>query len=111
MEEKYTIESIQNILKSNDAVMLYFGGKSCSVCHTLRPKIKELFSKQFAKIKQIYLYVDEHPDIAAHFTIFTIPTVVVYFENKEFLKQSRSISISQLEEQIQRVYGLYFDSN
>ncbi len=109
MEQKYTIDSIEQILQSKEAVMLYFGGKSCGVCKSLRPKIEELFSQKFEKIEQIYLYVDQYPDIAAHFTIFTIPTVVVYFENKEFLKQSRNISTVQLQEQLQRVYGLYFD--
>jgi thioredoxin-like negative regulator of GroEL len=108
MEEKHTIKSIEKELKNNESVILYIGGKSCSVCNTLRPKVEELFSHKFDKIKQIYLYADEYPDIAAHFTVFTIPTVIVYFDKKEFLKLSRNISIPQMEDQIQRVYDLYF---
>jgi thioredoxin-like negative regulator of GroEL len=103
------IENIQNDIKKNDAVMLYFSGVDCGVCHALMPKIRDSFSSNFPKIKQIYINANQFPEVAAHFSVFTVPTIIIYFENKEFIKKSRLISVSELELELQRPYGLFFN--
>jgi len=104
-----TIEDIQSKIRNNNATMLYFSGEDCGVCHALMPKIKESFSSNFPKIEQIYISASQYPQIAASFSVFTIPTIIVFFDGKEFIKKSRHISVSGLNEEIQRPYGLFFD--
>jgi len=106
---KYTLNDIEEILSSNDGVMLYFSGENCGVCQVLKPKIQELFSASFSKLKQVYISAELQKEIAAHFSVFTIPTVIVFFEKKEFIRQSRNISIGDLKTKIERPYGLYFE--
>jgi len=103
------IEDIENEIRSNDVVMLYFSGENCGVCTALKPKIQSSFEIHFPKIKQIFISASDYPQIAAHFSIFTIPSVLVYFDKKETKRESRHISIDQLMKSINRPYELFFD--
>lgn len=101
-------EQLEDQIKKNDAVMVYFSGENCGVCKVIQPKIKDLFTNNFPKIKQIYISADIFQETAAQYHVLTIPTVIVFFDGKEFVKQSRHIAIEQLKEQIDRPYKMLF---
>ena len=103
------IEDIEKEIQSNDAVMIYFSGEKCGVCTALMPKIQSSFKTNFPKIKQIFISASDYPRIAAHFSIFTIPSVLVYFDKKETKRESRHISIDQLIQSTKRPYELFFN--
>lgn len=103
------IEDIEKEIQSNDAVMLYFSGKNCGVCTALKPKIQSSFQTHFPKIIQIFISASDYPHIAAHFSIFTIPSVLVYFNKKETKRESRHISVDQLVQSTRRPYDLFFN--
>jgi len=100
------LEEIQNIIKSEVGVLLYFSGENCNVCHALRPKFKELFEKEFPKIKQIYLDAHENPQISANFQVFSVPTMLVFLDGREFIREGRAVSIYQLQQKLQRPYDI-----
>lgn len=102
------IEELQNIIDTNDAVMVYFSGENCGVCKALMPKVKELFDNSYEKVKQVYISADKFPQTAAQFQVLTIPTLIVFFDKKEFVKQSRHISIQELSNAIDRPYSIFF---
>lgn len=102
------LDDIQKHIETNNAVMLYFSGEDCGVCKVLQPKVETLFNKEFPKINQIYVSASSHKDIAAHFGIFTVPSLIVFLDSKEFIKESRNISLLKLEEQLKRPYNLFF---
>lgn len=103
------LEQLKNEIQSNDAVMVYFSGENCGVCKVMQPKIKKLFRKQFPKVKQIFIKADNSQKTAAQYNVLTIPTVIVFFEAKEFIRQSRHISCDQIEQQLNRTYNLFFN--
>ena len=103
------IDELKQIIESNDSVMVYFSGEFCGVCKVLQPKIKSAFQKEFPKIKQIYISADEFKQTAVEFGVFAVPTVIVYFEAKEFARKSRNLSVSKFVEELQRPYGLFFN--
>jgi len=103
------IEDIENEIKNNDAVMLYFSGKNCGVCTALKPKIQAAFTEHFPKIKQIFISANEYPKIAAHFSIFTIPSVLIFFDAKETRRESRHISVEQIIQTNKRHYAMFFN--
>ena len=43
-----TLEELQNTIRSEVGVLLYFSGENCNVCHALRPKFKDLFDNEFS---------------------------------------------------------------
>jgi len=100
------LEEIQNIIKSEVGVLLYFSGENCNVCHALRPKFKELFDKEFPKIRQIYLDAHENPEISANFQVFSVPTMLVFLDGREFVREGRAVSMHQLQQKLQRPYDI-----
>ncbi|MEA3353825.1 MAG: thioredoxin family protein [Campylobacterota bacterium] len=103
------INDLNEEIKNNEAVSIYFSGKTCGVCQVLKPKIKDALDKNFPKIKQIYIDAQEFQETAASLNVFTIPTVIVYLDGREFLRQSRHISVGNFIEELNRPYDLYFN--
>jgi thioredoxin-like negative regulator of GroEL len=100
------LEELQNTIREEIGVLLYFSGENCNVCHALRPKFKELFDKEFPKIQQIYLDAHENPEISAHFQVFSVPTMIVFMDGREFIREGRSVSLHQLTQKLARPYGM-----
>jgi thiol-disulfide isomerase/thioredoxin len=100
--------NIDDILKDDIAVAIYFSGKNCGVCHVLQPKIKELLETNFPKIKYYSFDAQEEQLLAASLNVFSVPTLLIYFDKKEFIRKSRNISIPLLEDEISRPYNMIF---
>jgi len=101
-----TLEQLQITTKKEVGVCLYFSGEFCNVCHALRPKVKELFDSEFPELKQIYLDAEEHREIASHFQVLSVPTMIVFMDGREFAREGRSVSLHQLSEQLKRPYKM-----
>ncbi len=105
------IEELKQTIQNEDAVMIYFSGEFCGVCKVLQPKIKEAFANEFPKIKQIYISVEQYKQTAAEFGVFAVPTIIVFFDKKEFARKSRNLSVAGFVDELQRPYGLFFQGN
>jgi len=100
------LEEIQIIIRESVGVLLYFSGENCNVCHALRPKFKELFDKEFPQIKQIYLDAHENAEISAHYQVFSVPTMIVFLDGREFIREGRAVSMHKMTEQLKRPYSM-----
>jgi len=105
-----TLETINQTLQSKDAVMLYFSAPTCNVCHALRPKLTEAIIDEFPTFVIESIDISETPEIASHFTVFTIPTVLIFFQGREFLRKSRHMSVGEVVEDIRRPYNLMVEN-
>lgn len=109
MIQKSTKSDIDEYISSGDPVLIYFSGEDCSVCQVLKPKIEEEISKNFPKIKLIEVKADLYKEIASNFSVFSIPTMLVFFDSKEFFRRGRNISVSQFVNELKRPYTLFMD--
>jgi len=100
------IETIEKRLASELAVGLYFSAPTCNVCHALKPKLLTAFEANFQQLQIISIDISETPEIASHFNVFAIPTLLVYLDGKEFLRKSRHMSVDQVVEEIKRPYDM-----
>ena len=100
---------ILDVINSKEAILLYFTTASCSVGEAVEPKVKELIQRNFPKIHFESIDINFDAEVAAHFNAFTEPTVLVFFDGKESIRKSRSFSIAELEENIRRLYQLFFE--
>ena len=103
------LEEFNNIIQNNSIVLVYLSGEHCNVCKALYPKIETLVNEKFPKIKLIKLLIEKSPEVFGQNQIFSIPTVIVYFEGKEFIRKIRNFSISELEQEILKPYNLFFE--
>ncbi|MCB4748915.1 MAG: thioredoxin family protein [Sulfurovum sp.] len=100
------LRELQNIIQEECGVLLYFSGKNCSVCHALRPKFKELFDKEFPLVRQIYLDAHDNPKISVHFQVFSVPTIIVFLDSHEFVREGRAVSLYGMAKQLKRPYDM-----
>lgn len=105
-----TLESINQTLNTNDAVMLYFSAPTCNVCYALKPKLTEAIMDNFSTFVIESIDISETPEIASHFSVFTIPTVLIFFQGREFLRKSRHMSVGEVVSEIERPYNLMVEN-
>ncbi len=109
MPENITsLQAFENIIQKNDAVLIYFSHDKCNVCKVLKPKLREMLSNNFPEIKMFYSDTVLYPEIAAQNSIFTVPTIIIYLDKKEFLRKSRNVGVEELKKELQRPYDLLF---
>jgi len=101
-----TIENINNTIQENMAVMLYFSAPSCNVCHALKPKLLDALDANFDDFKVESVDISQSEEIAPHFGVFSIPTILVFLDGKEFLRKSRNMSVDEVIREIKRPYEI-----
>ncbi len=68
----------QEVIKSEQAVLVDFWAPWCGPCRMLGPVIDELAKDYNGKIKVGKLNVDENPKLAEKYKVMTIPTIAVF---------------------------------
>ncbi len=101
-----TVEDIKKIIEENLAVMVYFSAPTCNVCHALKPKLLEAIDKNFKEFKVISIDTSLDQEVAANFSVFAIPTVLVFLDGREFLRKSRHMSVDEVVREIKRPYDI-----
>lgn len=107
MTQVKTIDFITSKINTRNPVLIYFSAESCSVCTALKPKIEKEVSKNFPKIEMFEVKADLYKQIASHFTVFSIPTILVFFDKKEFKREGRNISVPLFIKELERPYNLF----
>ncbi len=102
------ISAFYNYIESQSATLIYFSNDSCNVCKVLKPKVKEMLESEFPKMKFYYVDTNAFPEIAAQNRVFTIPTILIFFDGKESIRKSRYIGIEELRKEIERPYEIIF---
>lgn len=106
--ELNTAESVDQFIEKQSAALLYFYNDRCAPCISLRPKVVEMLKHSFDKMQLGFINSEKHEDIAASYHAFSNPTLVVFFEGKEYKRVSKYISIPQLTRDIDRPYEMIF---
>lgn len=110
MEKEITqISQIQNAIENEPGLITYFYSDNCAPCKSLRPKVLDLVKNSFPKMKILFINSEKHPEISAEFGIFSNPTLLVYFDRKEYVRKSKYVSISELSSSIERLYDMMFE--
>jgi len=108
IESPRSIDEFLNISKINTAVCFYLSTPECNVCKVLKPKVIEMIENDFPEIKYCYVDLNEAKEISGQLSIFSVPTILVYFEGKETIRVSRNVHLEELREQIERYYKMIF---
>ena len=101
-----TIENIEKTIQENMAVMLYFSAPTCNVCQALKPKLLEAIEKNFQAFKIVSIDVSLQQEVAAHFQVFAIPTLLIFLDGREFIRKSRHMSVDEVVREIKRPYEI-----
>ena len=101
------LNDIIDLINSKNMLLIYFSGKNCGVCKAVKPKVIELL-KKFPNIVGVEVDVENSNDISAQFNIFTNPSLLIFIEGRETIRELRYLSILELEKKISRFYDMYY---
>ena len=102
-------ETVRDMISSNPAVMLYITNPWCVSCKSLRPKVEELVKERFPKMVFLYIDASVNEAVSADLSVFSAPAILVFFEGKEYIRESKFVSVDELGNKLQRIYTLMFD--
>ncbi len=106
MESITNISMIEN-LSSKDAILILFGGPTCGVCKSIRPQLEAMLKEHFPEMQSVYVDCETSPEICAQFSVFSLPVVKIFIENKLMAEEFGAFSISQLKEKLDRPYSMW----
>ncbi len=98
--------SINELITRYGIEILYFSTESCSVCKVLKPKIKEIVNK-YNNINFVYINTEMHLETSANYSVFTVPTIILTIDGKEYQRFNRNMSLATFSETIDRYFNLY----
>lgn len=108
IESPKSYDDFIEIAKSNKAVCFYLSTPECNVCKVLKPKVIEMIESDFTEINFCYVDLNLAKEISGQLSVFSVPTILVYFEGKETIRVSRNVHLEELREQIERYYKMIF---
>jgi thioredoxin 1 len=62
----------------------------------------------FPLLRLEFIDARKYPELAAAYGVFSSPSLLVFFEGKEFLRESKYVSVEALREKIDRYYAMVF---
>jgi len=95
-------------IEKHPALLVYFTSPQCVACKSLRPKVEQMAELHFPEMKYLLVDASQNPSMTSDAGVYSAPTLVVYFEGKEYIRESKYISVEQLKEKIERYYNLMF---
>ncbi len=104
-----TTQDIQNKINNAQGLLLYFYTDHCSACKQLRPKVQDLMETKFAKMEQLYLRSNDYMELCSQLGVFSNPTLIVFFEGKEYMRWSKYVSTNEIENGLERLYKMVFE--
>ncbi len=110
LETVGSLDKLLALVAREPAVLAYFSTPDCRVCQALRPKVAELLDREFPRVAGVYVDCGSLPQAAGQYRVFSVPTMVVFFEGREWLRRGRSVGLTELREEIGRPYRLLFGS-
>ncbi|MGC9386872.1 MAG: thioredoxin family protein, partial [Hydrogenovibrio sp.] len=96
MENITTLEQLDDLKRTETALLVLFGGRDCSVCHAIKPKLLERVESSYPAMKMVYVDCHEVTDICSQNGVFTLPTLQVFFTGQRFIEEVRSFSLQKV---------------
>jgi len=94
-----TIESFNEYISSEKPVSVLFSSYDCNTCTAIKEKLK----KEYSDIEYSIVYLDDIPSLKGELCIFSVPTICIYVESKEYERFSRYFSISDIQLSVRRI--------
>lgn len=89
------IANFNELIDSKKPFILYFGSQDCGVCSSMGITLDEVTENIDIPIYKINIKEDNK--ISAQNLVFTVPTILVFYDGKEVLRESRYIDFNNVK--------------
>jgi thioredoxin 1 len=93
----------QDVVKATGPVLVDFWAVWCGPCQMIAPVIDELSLEYAGKLKVCKLNTDENPEVAGHYQIMGIPTLLFLKDGKVVDKVVGAAPKKQLKDKIDKI--------
>ena len=96
-------KSFNELINSNQPVVIDFFAEWCGPCKTMKPVLENLKSKLGELVKVVKIDVDKNPEIATQLEIRSVPTLMIYQNGELKWKKIGTSSVSEMESVITKL--------
>ncbi len=72
----------QEVLASDDPVIVDFWAEWCGPCHLVSPVLDRIAEERAGELRLVKVNVDEEPELASRYGVMSIPTIVLFKDGK-----------------------------
>lgn len=101
--ELTSLNEVERFINKNKLSFLYISRPECAVCHAILPKLRELLA-HYPHIQLGLINANQVKAVAARFLTFSVPALLLFMDQKEYIRADRFVRFEQLNEQIEQVY-------
>ena len=104
METLHGFDTIQRAIDEPGVVLILAKTRTCSVCAVTESRLmKTVLKRRDIKAYRVYLEDDER--FRGEAIVFSVPTVIVYHNGREHLRESRFIDTEKINRYLERALG------
>ncbi|WP_321519103.1 thioredoxin [uncultured Bacteroides sp.] len=92
----------EDLIKSNNPVLVDFFAEWCAPCKMMKPILEELKKQVGDSARIVKIDVDINEDIAAKYKIQSVPTLMLFKNGEPIWRQSGVMSAEDLKEVIEK---------
>lgn len=99
MKEIRQLAELKNYINYHPLSILLISSSNCGVCVSVEVKLDQLI-EDMKEIDGAKVKIDTIPEVSGEFLVFTVPTILVFCNGKEVIRESRFIQFEKLRENI-----------
>lgn len=96
------METFADVISSPVPVLIDIYAEWCAPCKMMAPVLKQLKDMQGDNVRIVKIDIDKNPQIARHYSVYSVPTLMIFKNGKQLWRQSGVMSAAELNKIIEQ---------